>query len=438
VRWLRTRWGWDDRHDELASHPLLTGLSRTVIRRLALDGDEVEFDAGQELLREDHIGYWFFLVGSGTAVITDHGEVIRRVGAGGHFGEVAILGFRPQPATVTAETSMRAWVFGRRQFLGLAYSEAIVQRRLFPGVDAAGFAAKLRELREVGTTEWRALSARPEWRAALTASPLRELRPGRAVSRRPASLIPFVPLVSRSRSSRVDSPVDVSLSWRSWAVVSAIVAVIVGAAALLYHPPLVVVSAGHPVDVSADAVVRGATTYPLHGRYVLLPVRFSRPNAVGAIAAAVRHRTRAPLAGGDSREARAEASREARAAFKQSRVDAVNAAALAAHLDPRVVHATFRRRAISGPSAGLIYALVLYDLLTPDDVARGRTVVATGSIDAAGGVGEIGFIREKSTSARRVRADVFLVPSGQTRELEGRGRVVGVGRLRDAITALAA
>src|SRR5436309_3274951 len=32
VRWLRARVGWDDRHERLAEHPLLSGLRRSEIR----------------------------------------------------------------------------------------------------------------------------------------------------------------------------------------------------------------------------------------------------------------------------------------------------------------------------------------------------------------------------------------------------------------------
>src|SRR5438309_4657718 len=67
VRWLRARVGWDDRHERLAAHPLLTGLRRSEIRRWAVAADEVEFDAGDLLLHEGRIGYWFFLVHGGTA-----------------------------------------------------------------------------------------------------------------------------------------------------------------------------------------------------------------------------------------------------------------------------------------------------------------------------------------------------------------------------------
>ena len=107
VRWLQARVGWDDRHERLAEHPLLSGLRRSEIRRWAVAADEVEFDPGEMLLHEGRIGYWFFLVHTGSAVQTRRGRHVGEVMAGGHVGEIAILGCGPQPATVKANTPVQ-------------------------------------------------------------------------------------------------------------------------------------------------------------------------------------------------------------------------------------------------------------------------------------------------------------------------------------------
>ena len=64
---------------------------------------------------------------------------------------------------------------------------------------------------------------------------------------------------------------------------------------------------------------------------------------------------------------------------------------------------------IGGPSAGMMYALALYDLLTPRDLTGGRTIAGTGTIDLNGKVGPIGEVGEKVVAAERAVADVFLV-----------------------------
>ena len=66
---------------------------------------------------------------------------------------------------------------------------------------------------------------------------------------------------------------------------------------------------------------------------------------------------------------------------------------------------------VGGPSAGLMFALGIVDLLTPGDLTGGRTIAGTGTIDTEGKVGPIGGIQQKILGAREAGATVFLVPS---------------------------
>jgi PDZ domain-containing protein len=74
---------------------------------------------------------------------------------------------------------------------------------------------------------------------------------------------------------------------------------------------------------------------------------------------------------------------------------------------------------IGGPSAGLMFALGLYDTLTRGDLTAGRTIAGTGEIFPDGTVGPIGGIRDKVVAAQRVGASVFLVPADNMNELDG-------------------
>ena len=65
---------------------------------------------------------------------------------------------------------------------------------------------------------------------------------------------------------------------------------------------------------------------------------------------------------------------------------------------------------IGGPSAGTMWALGLYDLLTPGDLTGGRTIAGTGTITAQGEVGPIGGVEQKIAAAKMAGAEVFLVP----------------------------
>ena len=71
---------------------------------------------------------------------------------------------------------------------------------------------------------------------------------------------------------------------------------------------------------------------------------------------------------------------------------------------------------IGGPSAGIMWALGLYDLLTPGDLTGGRTVAGTGEIALDGTVIPIAGIGEKLAAAADAGASVFLVPEGNMDE----------------------
>jgi PDZ domain-containing protein len=95
---------------------------------------------------------------------------------------------------------------------------------------------------------------------------------------------------------------------------------------------------------------------------------------------------------------------------------------------------------VGGPSAGLMFSLGLYDLLTPGDLTAGRTIAGTGTITPEGEVGPIGGIIDKVTAAERVGATVFLVPKRNMAALNGLDtgdlRLVEVSSFDDAVKAL--
>lgn len=67
----------------------------------------------------------------------------------------------------------------------------------------------------------------------------------------------------------------------------------------------------------------------------------------------------------------------------------------------------------SGPSAGLITTLSIYDQLTKGDLTKGKLIAGTGTIEADGSIGQIGEVEYKLLGAARGGAQVFLVPAGE-------------------------
>ncbi len=94
---------------------------------------------------------------------------------------------------------------------------------------------------------------------------------------------------------------------------------------------------------------------------------------------------------------------------------------------------------IVGPSAGLVFALAIYDLVTENDLLAGMNVAGTGSISADGTVSPIGGIQEKVAGAEKAGAKVFLVPAQNCQDVQGlrtKLDLVKVSTLREAISSL--
>ncbi|WP_125703196.1 SepM family pheromone-processing serine protease [Lacticaseibacillus daqingensis] len=66
---------------------------------------------------------------------------------------------------------------------------------------------------------------------------------------------------------------------------------------------------------------------------------------------------------------------------------------------------------IGGPSAGLMFALQTYTLITHQQLRRGQAIAGTGTIDGTGTVGQIGGIDKKVVIAAKTGAKVFFAPN---------------------------
>ncbi|WP_110182655.1 PDZ domain-containing protein [Nocardioides solisilvae] len=98
--------------------------------------------------------------------------------------------------------------------------------------------------------------------------------------------------------------------------------------------------------------------------------------------------------------------------------------------------------AIGGPSAGLLFALSVYDTLTPGSLTGGEVVAGTGTLDPEGAVGPIGGIAQKIAAARETGAALFLVPPDNCEEAAGAAagdmRLVRAESLRSTLDAISA
>lgn len=99
---------------------------------------------------------------------------------------------------------------------------------------------------------------------------------------------------------------------------------------------------------------------------------------------------------------------------------------------------------IGGPSAGMMFALAIYDVLTPGSLTGGRQIAGSGEITPEGKVGAIGGISQKLPSAQSDGAKLFLVAEEncavavRSHYDPDKMRLVKVSTLDDAIEAVEA
>lgn len=97
---------------------------------------------------------------------------------------------------------------------------------------------------------------------------------------------------------------------------------------------------------------------------------------------------------------------------------------------------------IGGSSAGTMFALAVYDYLTPGNLTGGLDIAGTGTISLDGQVGQIGGITQKIPGARDAGADVFLVPAPNCGEAlqaaRGSMRIVAIDTFDRALSTVEA
>ena len=95
---------------------------------------------------------------------------------------------------------------------------------------------------------------------------------------------------------------------------------------------------------------------------------------------------------------------------------------------------------IGGPSAGLSMTLALIDRLSAGSLTGFHAIAATGTIDAAGNVGDVGGVAQKTIAVQNAGATVFIVPQSEVATAksasDGKLLVLGVNTLKDALRDL--
>ncbi len=372
--------------------------------------------------------------------------------------------------------------------------------------------------------------------------PLR-MPPGRALvvdDGRVAGILSIADVIKALEIRQATTDVESGDRRRNRGVIWVAAAVLLPIVAVIYHPPVVVVSPAPAIDVTNDVRIDGVPVTDLSGRYLLVAVQVGRPNAIRAAISYLNPEVqvvpqREVLPEGVSE---AEYLRGQERVFEESQKAAAAAAARAAGLEvtlngagaqvmdiaegspaegklrvgdvivsvdgqpirlvsdllgfttvrpagtefemtvqrgsgTRTVNvrnarlrgfnstntgvgivattkdldvklpfeAEFKNRSIGGPSAGLVYALAIADMLDPADVAENRDIAASGTIQLDGRVGPVGGLQDKLRAADETGADIFLVPQSELDDVslpnrQSGVRTLGVEDLEDAMGVL--
>ena len=430
---LRVRPSWSPAHPpgtrlairharELARLPAFAACSPRELKRIAKWGDLTEVAPGHIIVREGHSDWWFFVVVSGQVTLSRDGQPTGELRPGSHFGESAIMGLRPQPATATADDRSVLFVLGPRYVLTLLSRSRGFRQAVFPDVRIAEFAEFSRRMHAEGEDEWRKIAAQhrltpsgippPRSGSRRAPSPAPDQVPGRTLTLaeavRALAQLPDPPPVMK--------PVErVPIDRRWWLAAAGVIAAALGAVLFAYHPPRLVLTAGRPIDVVGDVRVSGATTYPPSGHYLMLWVKARQPTLAGLLTAWAQGRQTVAVQSGDESEEK----RAGREQYLDSQRTAIDLALRTARLDPHTVSVHIRDRGFVGPSAGLVYALAVEDLLTPGDLTKGRVIGVTGAVLRDGSVEPIGWLALKARGAEGDHATVLVVPDGQSASAAG-------------------
>ena len=101
----------------LSRVPFLAALAPRMVERLAIEARLVTAPVGQAVVSEGAFGDTFFVIQHGAAKVTTGGHPVRELGAGDHFGELALLRDVPRTATVTISSDAQLIELERESFL---------------------------------------------------------------------------------------------------------------------------------------------------------------------------------------------------------------------------------------------------------------------------------------------------------------------------------
>ena len=126
----------DELVESLKRVPIFAGVRDKELGRLVKAMRDSRFNEGEVITTEGRSGVGFFLIEDGNATVSLRGEIVRTLGPGDHFGEIALIDEGPRSATVTATTDLRCR--GLENFSFLRWEKRIIRAAIDEAVPVLG------------------------------------------------------------------------------------------------------------------------------------------------------------------------------------------------------------------------------------------------------------------------------------------------------------
>lgn len=123
-----------EKADALSRVPLFEGISDESMARLADVAGEVDFPAGQFIVRQGQVGSGLYVIVAGSARVLRGTTEIARLGPTDFFGELSVIDQQPRMASVEAVEDTRVLAVASWDLLQLLESDPALAQNLIRGL----------------------------------------------------------------------------------------------------------------------------------------------------------------------------------------------------------------------------------------------------------------------------------------------------------------
>jgi len=111
--------GAPDAATMLGTVPFFSGLDEKKRKSMVSEGKEMNYKAGDFIVREGAMGVGFYLILDGKAEVRKGDRILAALGKGQFFGEMSLIDELPRSADVVAVSPTKCWALTSWAFAGL-------------------------------------------------------------------------------------------------------------------------------------------------------------------------------------------------------------------------------------------------------------------------------------------------------------------------------